>query len=243
MTTMATITYKTLTKKIKNKKCKDYGKTMELKVLFPAVKQYEFIPDVWDNIMSYRKKPIEAKLWKMGINPLQRLLKDYTRRGFTNMNCSSIPLEERKTLLIKNLMDYHLNKGNIVLEEKKKEEVKMVYSKYANEGEIIKVGDMINYNLTSGYAWCYDMCGGVVVKIGKSRVTIQLYNKKMIKEDWKAKMNQSYGYDIYSWEDKEPYSLPDECWRKPVKSIVSVSPESLTLVDNYLIEVQFDHGR
>jgi hypothetical protein len=87
------------------------------------------------------------------------------------------------------------------------------------------------------------MCGGVVVKIGKSRVTIQLYNKKMIKEDLAAKLRQSYGYDIYSWEDKEPYSLPDVCWRKPVKSIVSVSPESLTLVDNYLIEVQFDHGR
>ena len=241
---MATITYKTLTKKIKNKKCKDYGKTMELKVI-PAVKQYEFIPDVWDNIMSFRKKPIEAKLWKMGINPLQRLLKDYTRKGFTNMKCSSIPLEERKTLLIKSLMDYHLNKGNIVLEEKKKEEVKMVYTGYGNKGEIIKVGDMINYNLSSGYAWCYDICGGVVVKIGKSKVTIQLYNQKMIKEDWKAKMNQSYGYDIYSWEDKEPRTNRSDgsVWDTPKKSLRSVSPESLTLVDNYLIEVQFDHGR
>lgn len=242
---MATITYKTLTKKIKNKKCKDYGKTMELKVLFPAVKQYEFIPDVWDNIMSYRKKPIEAKLWKMGINPLQRLLKDYTRRGFTNMNCSSIPLEERKTLLIKNLMDYHLNKGNIVLEEKKKEEVKMVYSGYGNKGEIIKVGDMINYNLSSGYAWCYDICGGVVVKIGKSKVSIQLYNQKLIREDNEARMNQTIGYDIYSWEDKEPRTNRSDgsVWDTPKKSLRSVSPESLTLVDNYLIEERFDWGR
>ena len=241
---MATITYKTLTKKIKNKKCKDYGKTIELKVI-PAVKQYEFIPDVWDNIMSYRKKPIEAKLWKMGINPLQRLLKDYTRRGFTNMNCSSIPLEERKTLLIKNLMDYHLNKGNIVLEEKKKEEVKMVYSGYGNKGEIIKVGDMINYNLSSGYAWCYDICGGVVVKIGKSKVTIQLYNQKLIHEDNESRWNQTIGYDVYSWEDKEPRTNRSDgsVWDTPKKSLRSVSPESLTLVDNYLIEVQFDHGR
>ena len=241
---MATITYKTLTKKIKNKKCKDYGKTMELKVI-PAVKQYEFIPDVWDNIMSYRKKPIEAKLWKMGINPLQRLLKDYTMKGFTNMNCSRIPLEERKTLLIKNLMDYHLNKGNIVLEEKKKEEVKMVYTGYENkvEGEI-KVGDMINYNLSSG-AWCYDMCGGVVVKIGKSKVTIQLYNQKLIHEDLEAFRHHTIGYDVYSWEDKEPRTNRSDgsVWDTPKKSLRSVSPESLTLVDNYLIEKSFDYGR
>ena len=237
---MATITYDTITKKIKFNKCKDYGKTIQFKT-----KRYEFIPDVWDNIMSYRKKPIEAKLWKMGINPLQRLLKDYTMSGFTNMNCSRIPLEERKTILIKSLMDYHLNKGNIVLEEKKKEEVKMVYTGYGNKGEIIKVGDMINYNLSSGYALCYDICGGVVVKIGKSKVTIQLYNQKMIKEDWKAKMHQSYGYDIYSWEDKEPRTNRSDgsVWDTPKKSLRSVSPESLTLVDNYLIEVQFDHGR
>ena len=232
---MATITYDTISKKIKNKKCKQYGKTIQFKT-----KRYEFIPDVWDNIMSYRKKPIEAKLWKMGIKPLASLLKDYTRKGFTNMNCSSIPLEERKSLLIWNLMDYHLKEGNIVLEEKKKEEVKMVYTGYDNEGEI-KDGDMINYNL--GSAWCNDMCGGVVVKIGKSRVTIQLYNKKMIKEDLEAKMNQSYGYDIYSWEDKEPYNLREGSWNKTPKTLISVSPESLTLVDNYLIEVSFDYGR
>ena len=232
---MATITYDTISKKILNKKSKQYGNIIQFKT-----KRYEFIPDVWDNIMSFRKKPIEAKLWKMGINPLQRLLKDYTRSGFTNMNCSRIPLEERKTLLIKHLMDYHLNKGNIVLEEKKKEEVKMVYSGYDNEGEI-KVGDMINYNVASG-AMCYDMCGGVVVKIGKSRVTIQLYHKKMIKEDWEAMRNQTVGYDVYSWEDKIPYSSPKECWKRPVKSIISVSPENLKLVDNYLIEVRFDHG-
>ena len=117
---MATITYKTLTKKIKNKKCKDYGKTMELKVI-PAVKQYEFIPDVWDNIMNFRKKPIEAKLWKMGIPPLATLLiKCKAWPGFKNLYNVKIPLEKRKTMLIKPLMDYHLNKGNIVLEEKKK---------------------------------------------------------------------------------------------------------------------------
>ena len=242
---MATITFKTLTKKIKNKKCKDYGKTMELKVLFPAVKQYEFIPDVWDNIMSYRKKPIEAKLWKMGINPLQKLLKDYTSRGFTNMNCSSYPLEERKTLLIWHLMNHHIHKGNIVLEEKKKEKVKMVYSGYSNKVESeIKVGDMINYNLSSG-AWCYDMCGGVVVKIGKSKVSIQLYNQKLIREDLEGRMNQTIGYDVYSWEDKEPRTNRSDgsVWDTPKKSLRSVSPESLTLVDNYLIEERFDWGR
>ena len=236
---MATITYDTISKKILNKKSKHYGKTIQFKT-----KRYEFIPDVWDNIMSYRKKPIEAKLWKMGIKPLASLLKDYTRKGFTNMNCSSIPLEERKTLLIKSLMDYHLNKGNIVLEEKKKEEVKMVYSGYENKGEI-KVGDMINYNLSSGYAWCYDICGGVVVKIGKSKVTIQLYNQKLIREDLEGRMNQTIGYDVYSWEDKEPRTNRSDgsVWDTPKKSLRSVSPESLTLVDNYLIEERFDWGR
>lgn len=241
---MATITFKTLTKKIKNKKCKDYGKTMELKVI-PAVKQYEFIPDVWDNIMSYRKKPIEEKLWKMGINPLQKLLKDYTRRGFTNMNCSSIPLEKRKGRLIKSLMEYHLNKGNIVLEEKKKKEVEMRYTGYSNIVEReIKVGDMINYNLTSG-AWCYDMCGGVVVKIGKSKVSIQLYNQKLIREDLDSRIHQTIGYDVYSWEDKEPRTNRSDgsVWDTPKKSLRSVSPESLTLVDDYLIEKSFDWGR
>ena len=205
-----------------------------------AVKQYEFIPEIWDNIRSYRKKPIEAKLWKMGIKPLVSLLKDYTRTRFTNMNSSKIPLEQRKTLLIKCLMEYHINKGNIVLEEKKKE-VKMVYTGYSNKGKIIKVGDMINYNLASG-AYCYDMCGGLVVKIGKSKVTIQLYGAKLIREDWESKKNQSYGHDVYSWEDKIPYK-PVECWKKAVKSKISVSPESLTLVDNYFIEKSFDYGR
>mgnify|MGYP003637117577 CR=1 FL=1 len=143
--------------------------------------QYEFIPEVWDNIMSYRKKPIEAKLWKMGIKPLVSLLKDYTRTRFTNMNSSKIPLEERKTLLIKCLMEYHINKGNIV----------------------------------------------------------QLYGAKLIREDWESKRNQTYGYDVYSWEEASQHVRPvPGRWPK-----ISVSPDSLTLVDNYLIQKSFDYGR
>ena len=198
--------------------------------------QYEFIPEIWDNIRSYRKKPIEAKLWKMGIKPLVSLLKDYTRTRFTNMNSSKIPLEQRKTLLIKCLMEYHINKGNIVLEEKKKE-VKMVY-KNKVEREI-KVGDMINYNLASG-AYCYDMRGGLVVKIGKSKVTIQLYAAKLIHEDWESKRNQTYGYDVYSWEVWASISPVPRNFGWPK---ISVSPDSLTLVDNYLIQKSFDYGR
>ena len=201
-----------------------------------AVKQYEFIPEIWDIIRSYRKKPIEAKLWKMGIKPLVSLVKDYTFSRFTNMNSSKIPLEQRKTILIKCLMEYHINKGNIVLEEKKKEVVKMVYKNKVQRE--IKVGDMINYNLASG-AYCYDMCGGLVVKIGKSKVTIQLYGAKLIHEDWESKRNQTYGYDVYSWEEASQHVRPvPGRWPK-----ISVSPNSLTLVDNYLIQKSFDYGR
>ena len=144
-TTMASITIKKTYLGMNNK-----GKRLVL-----LKKQYELIPELWEEVLSYFNEAVEKRFYKLGMHKLYSIYKDVFRMGFTNMHNSNIPLERRKGILMRAIMKYHHNTGSLAkyIPEKKKKDwsghevgtaVRWLKHKYAQDyiyGRIVKVGD------------------------------------------------------------------------------------------------------
>jgi len=143
-TTMATITTKKTFLGMTNK-----GKRLVL-----LKKQYELIPELWKEVLSYFNEAVEKRFYKLGMHKLYSIYKDVFRMGFTNIHNSNIPLERRKGILMRAIMKYHHNKGSLAeyIPEKKKKDwsghevgtaVRWLKHKYDRDyiyGRIVKVG-------------------------------------------------------------------------------------------------------
>ena len=138
-------------------------------------KEYDILPEIFTEIMSYFAPPVEDRLWKMSVDKLHGLFKQLFRAHFTNMKCSAIPLEKRKNRLISRIMKYHLandltKKYLKPVNKNKREIVNYDFSRFS-------VGDKINKD--GGY---YGACpdGGIIVKITASRLHIQMYDRVVV---------------------------------------------------------------
>ena len=118
-------------------------------------KQYELIPELWEEVLSYFNEAVEKRFNKLGMHKLHSIFKDVFRMGYTNMYNSNIPLERRRGKLMVAIMKYHHNKSSLAeyIPEKKKKDwsghevgtaVRWLKHKYDRDyiyGRIVKVGD------------------------------------------------------------------------------------------------------
>ena len=77
-------------------------------------KQYELIPELWEEVMSYFNESIEERLNKLGIPTLHDIFKAVYNMRISNITNSRISLEKRRTLLMGRLMKYHHREDSIV---------------------------------------------------------------------------------------------------------------------------------
>ena len=138
-------------------------------------KEYDILPEIFTEIMSYFAPPVEDRLWKMSVDKLHALYRQVFRQRISNMKCSTIPLEKRKNHVISRVMKYHL-KNDLTK--------KYLQPVGKNNREIVKhdfsmfsVGDKINK-----YGPYFGACreGGIIVKITASRLHIQMYDRVAI---------------------------------------------------------------
>ena len=87
-------------------------------------KQYELIPDLWEEVMSYFNEAIEERLNKLGIPTLHDIFKAVYNMRITNITNSRISIEKRRTLLMGRLMKYHHRENSLVKYIPKKPEPK-----------------------------------------------------------------------------------------------------------------------
>ena len=125
-------------------------------------KTYEFNSDIWKEIMTYTAPQIESVLDKWGIDKLHNLYKKTHRRRFTNMKASSIPLQERRNVLLRPLMRFHF-KHNLYN-----------YIEPIKNTMELSVGDKVNWSKSR---WAlYE--GGIIVKVNKNSYTVQFYESR-----------------------------------------------------------------
>ena len=131
------------------------GMTNTGKRLVLLKKQYELIPELWEEVLSYFNEAVEKRFNKLGMHKLHSIFKDVFRMGYTNMYNSNIPLERRRGKLMVAIMKYHHNKSSLAeyIPEKKKKDwsghevgtaVRWLKHKYDRDyiyGRIVKVGD------------------------------------------------------------------------------------------------------
>jgi len=139
-------------------------------------KTYEFNDDIWKEIMSYTAPQIESVLDKWGIDKLHNLYKKTQFRKFINMKASSIPLQERRNVLLRPLMRFHFKHNLYNYIETK-----------------LSVGDMVIWNRKVKSWGDYDV-GGTIIKVNKNTYTVQFYRK--------IEVDDVSG--LCSWEDKIP---------------------------------------
>ena len=139
-------------------------------------KTYEFNSDIWKEIMTYTAPQIESVLDKWGIDKLHNLYKKTHRRRFTNMKASSIPLQERRNVLLTPLMRFHF-----------KHDLYNYIEPIKNTMEL-SVGDKVNWSKSR---WAlYE--GGIIVKVNKNSYTVQFYESRKTPDFH------------YTWEDRIP---------------------------------------
>ena len=83
------------------------GKTKLGKRLVLLQKQYELIPELWEEVMSYFNESIEERLNKLGITTLHNIFKAVYNMRITNITNSRISIEKRRTILMFRLMRHH----------------------------------------------------------------------------------------------------------------------------------------
>jgi len=156
-----------------------------------------FPDDIWDNIKDFMiekpKHKLIEKLKDTGIDTLVKILRGQFKRGFTNMKSSSIPLEERRNLIITTILkcSKQSNNENDILKlyyaEKDNKECSWVNNYSIGEELLCRTGE---YGIRSRKA--------KVVKINKSSITVGLYYYNQINDD-NACRNQTYGNHRLIW--------------------------------------------
>jgi hypothetical protein len=144
------------------------------------------------------------KLNGCGIDVLISILGDEFRRSITNMKSSSIPLERRKGLAIKTIMEF-VAKGdsiaisNRILETyfapKEPKNTEWLNDFVVGEEVISKYAPQERPSLKNIYR------KGIVSKINKKSLTIRLFAYKEI-DDMDAIQNQTFGYNRLIWETR-----------------------------------------
>jgi hypothetical protein len=164
------------------------GKTNTGKRLVLFQKQFELIPELWEEVMSYFNEAIEKHLIKLGIPNLHNIYKSVFNRRYSNMSNSNIPLEKRRLILFEPLMKYH-HRGNSLVKylPKKPEPKKKDWSGHY-------IGLMVrwyNNKENRGRRYVY----GRITAVSDKSVTAMRYIHKKIDDEY-ALRNQTIGNSI-----------------------------------------------
>jgi hypothetical protein len=160
----------------------------------------EFPDDVWNIIKEYMidtpKHELITNLNKIGLDPLQLILKKQFNCGISNIKCSRVPLEKRKNLLITSILKKAVNTKirNEILTIHFNKEKKKIDCSWVNNysiGEELLCKNKIHYSGIHNIK-------SKVIKINKTSVTIGYYDYNIIEDDnaWK---NQTNGENRLIW--------------------------------------------
>jgi hypothetical protein len=153
-------------------------------------KQYELIPELWEEVMSYFNESIEERLNKLGIPTLHDIFKAVYNMRISNITNSRISLEKRRTLLMGRLMKHH-HKGNSLVEylPKKPERKKPEPKDWSGH----HVGLMVRWYDSKEWGrrrYVY----GRITAVNEKSVTVMRYLHIKIDDEY-ARRNQTFGDD------------------------------------------------
>lgn len=190
----------TLTMAVVSVKKTPLGKNLVL-----VEKEYDIVPEIFTEIMSYFAPPVEDRLWKMSVDKLHALYRQVFRQRISNMKCSTIPLEKRKNHVISRVMKYHL----------KNDLTKKYLQPVVKDFSMFSVGDKINK-----YGPYHGACleGGIIVKITDSRLHIQMYH-----------------LDVVNRVEGDLYVITTYCWGDRKAKKIIVLDHGIKKVDSNLI--------
>lgn len=138
------------------------------------------------------------KLNNAGIDKLVKILGEQFKRRITNIKSSSIALDKRRNLIISKILENVIKSSDENIAEKiinlyLTDEPKTIQdTEWCND---FKVGEEV---LVWQGKRCRELIKGVIQKINKDSVTLNLYNYITILDDY-AIQNQTYGYTRYVW--------------------------------------------
>jgi hypothetical protein len=169
---------------------------------FENVKQYWFQEEVWELIKEFIITPrsiLLLNMKKLGIPRLCDIFKGYFRRRITNMKSSAIPLEQRRKLITKAIIDKcqaEPTKYAVIMENEFQVKPKPVknhdWLKDFEVGEEVVVAHFKSKKPRT----VTQNRKGIIRKIGKT-IQVELYDYYRI--DCGAWKTQSYGYDRLKW--------------------------------------------
>jgi hypothetical protein len=150
-------------------------------------KQYELIPELWEEVMSYFNEPIEKHLNKLGIPTLHNIYKSVFNRKYSNITNSNIALEKRRAILFEPLMRHH-HRGNSLMTyiPKKPEPKKKDWSGH-HVGLMVRWYDRKEWR-RSKYVY------GRITAVSEKSVTAMRYLHIKIVDEY-AVRNQTFGDD------------------------------------------------
>ena len=163
------------------------GKTNTGKRLVLLQKQYELIPELWEEVMSYFNEAIEKRLIKLGIPNLHNIYKSVFNRRYTNMSNSNIALEKRRAILFEPLMRHHHRVNSLVKYLPKKPEPKKKDWSGHHVGLMVRWYDSKEWGRRK-YVY------GRIIAVSEKSVTAMRYIHDVINDEH-ALRNQTIGYD------------------------------------------------
>jgi len=137
-------------------------------------KQYELIPELWEEVMSYFSEAIEKYLIKLSVPNLHKVFKSVFNMRMTNVSNTLIAIEKRRAALMKPIMKYHHRKHSIVKYLPKKPEPKKPEPK---DWSGHHVGMMVRWP-ASKYSDVYVY--GRIIHIGEASVLAQVHKYNVV---------------------------------------------------------------
>lgn len=143
-------------------------------------KKYELAPEMWDLVKEYAGIYNIGIKWDMPLAKLSREIRSVCRFRITNVNCSSVPLEHRISVLKRGFWKY-LNKGKFLHKAgTKKEILNLLSNKFNVRKELwkppssLKKGDEVIYQKQVYRHYGHWTCG-IIKTVNKNSVLIQPY--------------------------------------------------------------------
>ena len=152
---------------------------------------------------EYDNDILLKKLDEVGIDKLVSIYGDKFKRRISNMKCSRIPLEERKNLIVKKILEQVVKSENENIsreildtyfseKEKKEKESPSWLNDYVVGEEVFIL------SAKSQGRGSYVNRKAVISKINKKSLSVRLYGYNEI-DDLNAIKNQTYGYNRLVW--------------------------------------------
>lgn len=152
---------------------------------------------------EYDNDILLKKLDEAGIDKLVSIYGDKFKRRISNMKCSRIPLEERKNLIVKKILEQVVKSENENIsreildtyfseKEKKEKESPSWLNDYVVGEEVFIL------SAKSQGRGSYVNRKAVISKINKKSLSVRLYGYNEI-DDLNAIKNQTYGYNRLVW--------------------------------------------